>query len=135
MKESNITQGLQTSSVYTDLIRHLLSENPSLNQTLQPQVLSLIRELLEKVARLESEVEALRKENSELKRRLGLNSSNSSKPPSGDPPSMKYPARTTTGRKPGKQKGDKGHRRHFLTPTTIGSSTGDMPTLRSSYRG
>ena len=114
MKESNITQGLQTSSVNTDLIRRFLSGNPSLNRTLPPQVLSLIRELLEKAARLESETEALRKGNSELKRRPGLNSGNSSKPPSSDPPSMKYPPRTTTGRKPGKQKGDKGHRGTFL---------------------
>ena len=119
IKENNITQRLETSSEDTDLIRRLLSENPSLNQTLPPQVLSLIRELLEKVERLESEIEALRKENSELKRHLDMNSSNSSKPPSSDPPSMKYPARTPTGRKPGKQKGAKGHRRHFLTPTTI----------------
>ena len=119
IQENNITQRLEISPKDTDLIRHFLSENPSLNQTLPPQVLSLIRELLEKVARLESEVEALRKETSELKRRLGLNSGNSSKPPSSDPPSMKYPARTTTGRKPGKQKGAKGHRRRFLTPTII----------------
>lgn len=128
MQENNITQRLEISPKDTDLIRirHFLSENPSLNQTLPPQVWSLIRELLEKVAKLESETEALRKENRvlktenfELKRRLGLNSSNSSRPPSSDPPSMKYPTRTTRGRKPGKQKGDKGHRRHFLTPTTI----------------
>ena len=89
--------------------------------------------LLERIATLESEIEVLRKENltlkkenselrkenSELERRLGMDSSNSSKPPSSDPPSMKYPARTPTGRKPGKQKGAKGHRRHFLAPTMI----------------
>ena len=119
IKENNMTQRLETSQKDTDLIHPLLLENPSLNQTLPPQVLSLIRELLEKVARLESEIETLRKENSELKRHLDMNSSNSSKPPSCDPPSMKYPARTPTGRKPGKQKGDKGHRRRFLTPATI----------------
>ena len=80
----------------------------------------------ERIARLESEIDALRmenvalkEENAELKRRLGLDSSNSSKPPSSDPPSMKYPHRTPTGRKPGKQKGAKGHRRDFLPPTTI----------------
>lgn len=85
-----------------------------------------IRELLERIARLESQIEALRKENlalkkenAELKRRLGLDSSNSSKPPSSDPPSMKYPRRTPTGGKPGKQRGAKGHRRHFGPPTTI----------------
>ena len=89
--------------------------------------------LLERIATLESEIEVLRKENltlkkenselrkenSELERHLGMDSSNSSKPPSSDPPSMKYPARTPTGRKPGKQKGAKGHRRHFLAPTMI----------------
>lgn len=121
MEADNVAENRQTSSKDIDLIRCLLSENPSLNE-----VLSLIGELLERITGLESEVEALRKENVmlkkenlELKRRLGLDSSNSSKPPSSDLPSAKYPTRTPTGRKPGKQEGAKGHRRHFLPATII----------------
>lgn len=159
MEQNNIGQGSLPSSEDTDLIRRLLSENPSLNQSLPPQVLFLIQGLIERVARLESEIEALRKENvalkkensdlkeenAELKRRLGLDSSNSSKPPSSDPPSMKYPRRTPTGGKPGKQKGTKGHRRHFLPPTMIvdhrpdicqhcGATIGDDVPVTGSYQ-
>lgn len=130
-----------------------------MSQSLPPEVLSLIGELLERIARLESEVEALRKENvalkqenselkrenAELKRRLGLDSSNSSKPPSSDPPSMKYPHRSPTGGKPGKQKGAKGHRRDFLPPTMIvdhrpetcrhcGATIGDDVPVTGAYQ-
>jgi regulator of replication initiation timing len=46
-------------------------------------------EMLEtEVDRLEAENTKLREENTELKRCLGLNSTNSSKPPSSDPPSI-----------------------------------------------
>ena len=129
MKENASDSGSVRASLEdTELIRRFLSQNPSGNE-----VFALVGELLERIAALESEIEAIRKENLalkkenlelreenlELKRRLGLDSSNSSKPPSSDPPSMKYPRRTPTGKKPGKQKGDKGHRRQFLTPTVI----------------
>ena len=152
MEKKNIGQEAWTSSKDNEPIQTLLSENPSLNQSLPPQVLSLIGELLERMARLESEVEALRKENmalkeenAELKRRLGLNSNNSSKPPSSDPPLMKYPRRSPTGGKPGKQKGTKGYRRDFLTPKTIvdhrpdicqhcGISIGDDVPVTGAYQ-
>ena len=129
MKENAKGSGsVRTSFEGPELIRGFLSE-----KQLPHEVLTLVGELLERIERLELEVEALRKENlalkkenlelreenAELKRRLGLDSSNSSKPPSSDPPSMKYPHRTPTGRKPGKQKGAKGHRRHLLMPTII----------------
>lgn len=96
--------------------------------------------LTEKVKKLETEVERLREENAklreenaelnedntklkeenaELRRRLGLNSTNSSKPPSSDSPSVRRSPRTPTERKPGKQEGTKGNRRSFLEPTEI----------------
>jgi transposase/regulator of replication initiation timing len=52
----------------------------------------------------------LRAENAELRRRLGLNSTNSSKPPSSDGPAKPPPKsmRARSGRKPGKQPGASG---------------------------
>ena len=47
-----------------------------------PEVIRLLQQLLKRIDKLEAE-------NRELKARLGLNSSNSSKPPSTDPPSHK----------------------------------------------
>ena len=44
----------------------------------------LASEVEELIASLKREIEALRAENAELRRRLGLDSSNSSKPPSSD---------------------------------------------------
>lgn len=46
--------------------------------------MSVPPEVEELIASLKREIEALRAENAELRRRLGLDSSNSSKPPSSD---------------------------------------------------
>jgi transposase len=63
------------------------------------------------IAALRAEVATLQAEVAELKRRLGLNSQNSSRPPSSDPPFTK-PApkslRRRSGRKPGGQSGHPG---------------------------
>jgi transposase len=58
-----------------------------------------------------AEVAALRAENADLKRRLGMNSSNSSMPPSSDSPFVKPAPRSLrrrSGRKPGGQQGHPG---------------------------
>jgi transposase len=62
----------------------------------------------ELIAALRAEIAALKAQLSELERRLGLNSSNSGKPPSSD--GLKKPARVKnlrerSDRKPGGQKG------------------------------
>ena len=68
-------------------------------------------ELITLIAAQAAEIAALKARIAELERRLGLNSSNSSKPPSSD--GLKKPARVTSlrersGKKPGGQKGHKG---------------------------
>lgn len=49
-----------------------------------------------------------------LKAQLAKNSTNSSKPPSSDPPSVERPKAPPSGRKPGGQPGHKGHRRELI---------------------
>ncbi|OJT20651.1 hypothetical protein BO221_32240, partial [Archangium sp. Cb G35] len=63
---------------------------------------------LERIAQLERENERLREENRRLREenrllreRLGLNSSNSSKPPSSDAPGAPRQPKKRTGRRPG----------------------------------
>jgi transposase len=63
------------------------------------------------IEQLRTEVAQLRAENAELKRRLGMDSTNSSKPPSSDSPFTKPTSkslRRTSGRKPGGQPGHPG---------------------------
>jgi hypothetical protein len=63
------------------------------------------------IEQLQADVAALRAENAELKRRLGMNSTNSSKPPSSDSPFVKPAPKSLRGkskRKPGGQAGHPG---------------------------
>lgn len=80
---------------------------------------TLVKALLADNARLRAENTQLRAENEELRRRLGQNSSNSSKPPSGDSPADRGARliKPGSGKKPGGQPGHKGSRREFLAPT------------------
>jgi len=78
-----------------------------------PSIVELMERLvaLEKAnAELQAEVDRLRAENAELKRRLGLTSRTSSKPPSADGPGKAPPRsrREPCGRLPGKQPGEAG---------------------------
>jgi transposase len=74
--------------------------------------MTLPPEVVELIGSLKCEVAALRAENAELRRRLGLDSSNSSKPPSSDglkkKPRILSSLRTRSGKPSGGQKGHKG---------------------------
>jgi transposase len=64
-----------------------------------------------RIAELEAENAALKRRNAELERRLGLDSANSSQPPSTDKPWTKPAPRSLrkpSGKRPGKQEGDPG---------------------------
>src|SRR4051794_35670143 len=75
------------------------------------ELAALVVEQARVIAELRTRVAALEAENAELKRRLGMNSTNSSKPPSSDSPFTKptpKSLRRRSGRKPGGQPGHPG---------------------------
>ena len=75
------------------------------------ELAALVAEQARVIAELRTRVAALEAENAELKRRLGMNSTNSSKPPSSDSPFTKptpKSLRRKSGRKPGGQPGHPG---------------------------
>jgi transposase len=74
---------------------------------------------LARIAQLEEENAKLREENRRLEGRLGLNSSNSSKPPSSDAPGTPRQPKKPTGRRPGGQPGHKKHERALLPPEQV----------------
>lgn len=78
-----------------------------------PEVIRLLVQLLDRMEKLEAE-------NRELKARLGLNSANSSKPPSTDPPSHKRkPPEPKSGRSRGGQPGHERHERPLVPPDQV----------------
>ena len=88
-------------------------------QTLQRQILDLQQQILD-----------LQQQNHDLKQQLNLNSSNSSKPPSSDPPGAKVkpaPKPLPSGRKPGGQPGHPKHFRTFVPPERLTSSVDCHP--------
>src|SRR4051795_1418120 len=77
------------------------------------EVLRLLAQLLDRVEKLEAE-------NRDLKARLGLNSSNSSKPPSTDPPNRKRkPPVPPSGRERAGQPGHRRHERPLVPPNQV----------------
>ena len=86
---------------------------PELLAGLPPAVVEFVRAVL-------AENAALRARVAELEARLNQNSTNSSKPPSTDPPAVKRaPGRPATGKKPGGQPGHPRHERARLAPTRV----------------
>jgi transposase len=108
------------------------------------ELAALVVQQAQVIAELRERVDALEAENAELKRRLGMDSTNSSKPPSSDSPFTK-PApkslRRKSGRKPGGQPGHPGstlalidapdeRMRHEPGPCTgCGASLTDAPEV------
>ena len=69
---------------------------------------------------LKAENLELKEENRKLKTRLGMDSNNSSKPPSSNPPWVKpEPKKKPSGKKPGGQPGHKGTARNLVPPEAV----------------
>lgn len=78
-----------------------------------------IEELQKSKDELERTVAALEEQVQELKAQLAQNSTNSSKPPSSDPPGMVRPGKKAKGRNRGGQPGHRGHHRQMLPPERV----------------
>jgi transposase len=85
--------------------------------SLPPEARALILALRAEAAELQAKVGALQQQVHELQERLNQNSTNSSRPPSTDPPAVKRrPPRPFSGRKPGAQAGHERWQRPLLPP-------------------
>lgn len=85
--------------------------------SLPPEARALILVLRAEVAELRATVRALQEQVQELQERLGQNSSNSSRPPSTDPPTVKRrPPRPASDRPGGGQPGHERQQRPLLSP-------------------
>lgn len=71
------------------------------------------------IAELKAQVAALIARVRELEAQLNQNSTNSSKPPSSDPPGAARVPKVPTGRKPGGQPGHKPHKRDMVPPERV----------------
>src|SRR4051795_8066201 len=91
------------------------------------EVLRLLAQLLERIEQLEAE-------NRDLKARLGLNSSNSSKPPSTDPPHRKRkPPVPPSGRERAGQPGHQRHEQPLVPPNQVDEVVECRPSHRETY--
>jgi len=90
----------------------------------------IILEFRTAVAKLQARVAELEQEVRELHARLNQNSSNSSLPPSRDPPQApKRPSKEPTGRKPGGQPGHPGHARTRLPADRVNQIVDYWPSV------
>jgi len=87
-----------------------------------------VARLLDAVAARDAEIAKLRARVAELEGKLGQNSTNSSKPPSSDPPGTR-PPQPPSGRKRGAQPGHKPHRRVLLPPEQVTETTVVRPEV------
>ena len=87
-------------------------------------------------AELKAQLAAALARIAELEARLGMNSRNSSKPPSSDPPNVAArPKKKPSGRKRGGQPGHKGTTRSLLPPEEVDRIVEQAPGLRELRRG
>jgi len=70
-----------------------------------------------------------------LKAQLAKDSTNSSKPPSSDPPGVERPKAPPSGRKPGGQPGHKGHRRELIPVEEVDERHDVKPECCSGCNG
>lgn len=96
---------------------------PELLAALPPEIAGLIRQMADRISVLEARVVELEAENAELKRRLGMNSRNSSKPPSSDSMSKPNPPERREGS--ATQKGKRG--RHGKNRTSFANVDETVP--------
>ena len=84
------------------------------------QLQAALDEALGQLDEARKQIADLQAEIHELRSQLNRNSSNSSSPPSVDPPGAPKPViKTPTGRKPGGQPGHPGHHRHRFPPERV----------------
>jgi len=91
---------------------NMVEQLEAAGETLSPAVRVAIVALEGRVHELEARVK-------ELEARLSMNSANSSKPPSSDPPGRRRPSKKPSGRKRGAQKGHAGTYRSLLPPERV----------------
>lgn len=97
-----------------------MSDNDDMDKDAYIQQLETkIAALEQRLALLESRNEILEKRNQELERRLGMNSQNSSKPPSSDPPGTPAPIPPRRHTKRGARNGHPPHLRALMPPEQV----------------
>jgi len=88
-----------------------------------------------RIAELEAQLEMAFALIADLKAQAGQNSTNSSKPPSSDPPGVGHRPTPRTGRKPGGQPGHKGHKRELLPIEEVDQLVRLVPETCSQCHG